>query len=1753
MLAALEAPEGQVFEEVRTVALRLERMRNAQKATARTTWTSRRTEDNSAMPTTLTRENPQSRKQSSVDEQAGYPRWGNGDGSRKTKTGASKPQGGPPNRPGGTGRGDPSANAANANKPNTKRAFSTHLESWCLAAHSPRPKAATKAYGVSCHCKAKLLGHEADVLVDTGSVISIMPTKFLKRLKDKGVDLDSMVHMVGPADDTRVRDASGNTMSFLMRIDVAVALGNNQPTVIQFHIQRSDNEVILLGTNALQALHVEIKFSSAGRVLRCGEWEHTSRRSSAARAAHTVTIPPLSVANITIAHPSRETDQIFWSRDNRIGSGVCHVSNGCAEVTAINDEDEPWVIHEGQKLGQWSPDQWYDPKTSDIPGDMLEMQRPDVLPEPARTNKILDILRENRRHGDIPNQMKRLIREYRDVFAVSDVELSQTHLLVHDINVQGHEPIRQRTRPVPYGLRNEVAHMLKDLEERKIIEESSSPWASPIVLVAKKDGGIRLCVDYREVNKVTKKDSYPLPTIDVTLQNLKGKRWFTSLDLASGYWQVPLSEPAKEISAFTTTSGLFQFRVLPFGLTNAPSAFQRLMEKVLGDLLGPEVAVYIDDVLVATETVEQHYLTLEKVLQAFRRANLRIKPQKCKVLETRVAFLGHVIDADGVRTDPDKIDKITNYPRPTNVAELRTFLGMAGYYRKFVLRYAQTAQPLHDLTSAKKRFEWTPEQEKAFTTLKGLLGTAPVLGQPDIAKARDGTRPFFVYTDASKIGVGAVLAQQQDDGLLHPIYFASKALTRAERNYHVTDQEGLAVIFALKKFHYFIYGIPTIVRTDHASLTSLFKRKNVSGRVLVWALELQRYDPTIEYVKGAANAVADALSRGVAASSEATPPTHTEEEKVVSQVAEESWLEQLKRDKDFEAVFNAIDKDQDDEIRLPRHDRKLSPKDFLIQDGQLRLLLEDGTSALVVPRDSRRKVFDERHHGIMGGHFNAKKMYDQLKRTLFWPGMRQDLTKWCKECQQCFLTNAKAPNIPPLKPLVVQRPFEIIGVDILEMGLTSSGNRYILTVIDHFTKYLGAYPVPDKKAETIAEVIFNQWICMGGRWPECILSDKGGEFENALMASLCEILQIQQKFTKGYCPRENGITERVNGTITRMLKKKTTDSTEWDKILPTVVYAYNASPHSATGESPHFLLYGHDPRYPSSTIPRDQLSPYMVDYDDYKTNLLRGLKMAREWLAENAASYRTRMKEQYDKRWATHKTEALKVGDRVYVRVFTEKGKAAHPKLVHDWQGPYRVLEVSQNSALVTLIGENEEPVRVPFDHLIKVPAEIDDTPVKGKTRRGKRRGRPRLQANGVSLTSEQNSSGSSKVLTCSSVTFRRHMDLADPACVDFRCPGTFEQGGQRQRCKPPEKLGEILGFHESEPTGDITPQSPFQLGRVIAILRQTHISDDVIRSRILDEGYLVLTIESIAAAYVYFRSRCYHINHFLESVSPGDIGRKSDTCCGQPIALKAMLERALRSRILQHEWPLPRSLAPPPREVLVLLPEGYERHAKDFTARHQVAHGYSYVWDIQENWFSCDLSAIVLFPTSYDATCSEWKQVWRWILRAMAYGADLYLLPSPRHDYGWVDRIDFFNYFYEELIQLRPFLRKRIFNLLPPHDNLDDPNVPFNSDAGHILVGEHVFMPSAAKRFLNKTVAHYSAYLKLLEFKRSDCRGEGSTLRHLARRGGPIGTSSRRPAVYREDDPRRGYRGTEFRKGPGARAPPEPRRESRLARRRSH
>ena len=451
-------------------------------------------------------------------------------------------------------------------------------------------------------------------------------------------------------------------------------------------------------------------------------------------------------------------------------------------------------------------------------------------------------------------QLQDCLTDFADVFSTSSTDIGRTDVVKHTINTGDAKPIKQRPRRHPIINQQEIDKQVKDLEERGVIEPSSSPWASNVVLVKKKDGTKRLCIDYRDLNEVTIKDAYPVPRIDETLDALGSAKWFSTLDLSSGYWQVALDEEAQDKSTFVVRNGLYRWKVMPFGLTNAPATFERLMEKVMRGLQWEVLLIYLDDIIVFGRTVEEEIQRLRLCFSRLRDANLKLKPSKCFLFQTSVLYLGHIVSAEGVATDPQKVTAIDEWPRPQCKKEVRSFLGLTSYYRRFVKGFAGIAAPLHALTGKSARFEWNQECETAFQELKQRMKNAPILTYPT------ETGNFVLDTDASSEAIGAVLSQIQD-GEERVLAYYSRKLSQPERNYCVTRQELLAVISSLKHFRQYLYGREVKIRTDHASLRWLINFKNPEGQMARWLEQLSEYQITIEHRPGRKHANADGLSR----------------------------------------------------------------------------------------------------------------------------------------------------------------------------------------------------------------------------------------------------------------------------------------------------------------------------------------------------------------------------------------------------------------------------------------------------------------------------------------------------------------------------------------------------------------------------------------------------------------------------------------------------------------------------------------------------------------------------------------------------------------------------------------------------------------------------------------------------------------------------------------------------------------------------
>ena len=537
------------------------------------------------------------------------------------------------------------------------------------------------------------------------------------------------------------------------------------------------------------------------------------------------------------------------------------VVNTCKEnplLTCVNLSDDPVTIKKGTTIATISEAQnvTHISVSQNASGDIshIDPKNVDDLPEHLKDiagRSIIGLDQEKSQY------ICGLIHKNQDLFLSPNGRLGRTKLVKHTISTGDARPFKSRPYKPAIKQRHVIEEHIQDMLDGDQIVPSDSPWASPVVLVTKKDGSTRFCVDYRGLNKVTVKDSYPIPNIQDCIDTLAGAKWFHTLDLASGYWQCEVAEEDQPKTAFVTHKGLFQFKVLPFGLTNAPATFERLMERVLNGLQWERCLVYLDDIIVYGKSFDEASNNLQLVFDRIREAGLTLKPKKCNLFQEKVSFLGHIVTADGVHCEPEKIEAVKNWEVPKTVTGVRSFLGFANYYRRFVKSFAHIASPLTNLTKKDQPFKWTKECQNAFDTLKTRLTEAPILAYPSM----DPDAKYILDTDASNFGIGAVLSQVQD-GVERVIAYASQTLSRSQRNYCTTYRELLAVVTFVKYFRHYLLGVDSFtIRTDHSSLRWLTNFKDPEGLIGRWLLSIQPYNFTIEHRRGTSHGNADGLSR----------------------------------------------------------------------------------------------------------------------------------------------------------------------------------------------------------------------------------------------------------------------------------------------------------------------------------------------------------------------------------------------------------------------------------------------------------------------------------------------------------------------------------------------------------------------------------------------------------------------------------------------------------------------------------------------------------------------------------------------------------------------------------------------------------------------------------------------------------------------------------------------------------------------------
>ena len=713
--------------------------------------------------------------------------------------------------------------------------------------------------------------------------------------------------------------------------------------------------------------------------------------------------------------------------------------------------------------------------------------------------------------------------------------------------------------------------MVQAMLDDGIVEPSNSPWSSRLVLAPKPNGrGVRFCVDFRSINKLCIPDVHPLPVMDDLIGHLDGATYYSSVDLEAGFWQIPLAQESRSRSSFVTPDGQYQFTRLPFGLQASPPNFQRLMNRVLKDLLWTECLCYLDDILIFGRTWEEHNRRLERVLAALREAGLTLNPQKCTFGARNVKFLGHMVDVNGLSPNPKKIEAICDFPRPVNSTQLRGLIGMASFYRRFVKGFSAITKPLNELLrkDADVARDWNQEHEEAVRLLKEAMTTTPVLCHDD------GISQLELLTDASGKGLGAVLNIIKD-GEKRPVAFASRKLVEAEEAYHINELEFLALIWALKRFRHHVYGRKVLVKTDSSVVRWVADRAVATNnqRMLRWLVDLRGFDFTIEHLKGASNVVADALSRNP------VPRTPDPSENYIGAFIP------LK----YEPRELAILQRADDDIKklvLTFQDIGDVPaknsKDYVFTDGILyRKNYRPGRQhRLVVPSALRQALIREYHDLPTGGHPGRAKTLARLQQRYYWTNMDETVRHYVRSCAFCQLhkprVGKKAGKLQPLKP--PRNIFEQVGIDHLgPFKLSDNGFLHLIVLIDYLSRYIEVGTVKSTDSAAVVD-FFNERIFVRYGWPSTVISDGGTAFSSHLFQDFMEKNRIRHIMASAEHPQTNGLVEKANFTIANALAAFVNlDHSDWDVHVPAAVFAINTAKQETIKISPFELMFGRSP------------------------------------------------------------------------------------------------------------------------------------------------------------------------------------------------------------------------------------------------------------------------------------------------------------------------------------------------------------------------------------------------------------------------------------------------------------------------------------------------------------------------------------------------------------------------------------------------
>ena len=1160
---------------------------------------------------------------------------------------------------------------------------------------------------------------EVKAVVDTGASVTVLsdkvfnaiPATYKPQLREVELSL-------------RVAEEN-KKMTTMGMADVEMTIGDQCFTWPVYIAPIGDD--MLLGCDVIDEKDITVNTRSKGAIEIGGSWvkcdiERVKDLTCRVRVSETVIIPASSEVLINGIPENQEVLDTRYSilepvfedhRDILPARSLVDPYQTKVPVRFINLSRTHVKLKKGYLIGELHPIESIQcMEQSSKSNNTLDEKIPEHLEE------LYDRSCKNIEGIDLKNRLAALLIKHKDAFARNKTDLGKCSIVKHKINIEDSVPIRQPLRRTPKGFEGEEEQHLYEQLDSGVIQPSESAWASPVVLVRKKDNTVRWCIDYRKLNNATKKDAYPLPRIDTCLDCLSTAKVFSTLDLQSGYWQLEIAEEDRHKTAFITKYGLFEYRKMPFGLCNAPSTFQRCMELILKGLQWKTLLIYLDDVIIYSSDVQTHLDQLDIVLTRLHTAGLKLKPSKCDLIKSSVLYLGHVVSKDGLQPNPKITESITSWKVPKDMKETQRFIGLCNYYRRFIKDFSKIAAPLHKLTHKNTTFVWTDEAQKAFEMLKSSLVSSPILGYP----CEEGL--YVLDTDASNIGVGGVLSQVQD-GQERVLSYASKKLDTHQVRYSTTRKELLAVITFITQFRHYLLGKKFLLRTDHGSLAWLFSFKDQQGQIARWLEVLAQYNFDIQHRDGNKHLNADALSRKPTSDFDESEWTNFKENvddvtelgntvRVVTRSQSRkpmvtcSWIEghsvqdiaeMQRKDNVLKILHQWMDQgvtpNRDDVTSRSAEIRKYWinwPTIERINDVlYLRRISHNDsgdTYLLLVPGKLKTDVLRIFHSNVMAGHFGVTKTTNKIKEKFYWYRMREDIRNYISTCNQCNKAKSLKPKPQAtLKSYLAGNPMDRIAMDILgPLPKTKQGNKYILVIGDHFTRWMEAYPIPEQTSKIIAEKLVKEFMARFGI-PLEVHSDQGKNFDCKLINDICRLLEVRKTRSTAYHPESNGLIERFNQTLGRMIRTHVKETQDWDQDIALLLAAYRSTKHPATGFSPNYLMLG-----------REVLSPLEIqfplpksvnedenhrDQNQYAIDLHLRLHKVYEEARDNLKRAAERQKRDHDTRASEH---SHPVGSLVY------KYNNIHHKFESPWSGPFLVVR-KYSSSVYKIRGKHKSEV----------------------------------------------------------------------------------------------------------------------------------------------------------------------------------------------------------------------------------------------------------------------------------------------------------------------------------------------------------------------------------------------------------------------------------------------------------------------------